>query len=280
MRGCAGLAITLWACLCHAHEVKADDTLVHLRSITIEGGIGGLSAIETRDGRAFVTLSDRGQAYDLTLERTSTEVEVSPRTQPAAQRDSEGLAFAGATLFFSYEDPADVRADNGTVLPRDPAFDLYEKNAGFEALAGAPDGTLYAIPERSGGSTQPFPVHRFRDGAWDTARMVPRRGAFLPVGADIGPDGRLYLLERAFSPLGFRSRIRRFDPDEPNGDIDTLLTTRLGLHDNLEGLAVWTAPSGATCVTMVSDDNFLPIQRSEIVEYVLQSPLAAQNRCD
>ena len=35
--------------------------------------------------------------------------------------------------------------------------------------------------------------------------------SFLVVGADVGPDDRLYVLERDFAFFGFRSRVRSFD---------------------------------------------------------------------
>src|SRR5690606_34680041 len=98
-----------------------------------------------------------------------------------------------------------------------------------------------------------FPVFRFRNGAWDQPFTLPRRGGFLPVGADIGPDGRFYLLERELSSIfGFKSRVRRFDLSETGltGEV-TLLETASGTHDNLEGLAVWRDGAGAIRLTMI-----------------------------
>ena len=109
---------------------------------------------------------------------------------------------------------------------------------------------------------------------------MPQRGPFQPTGADIGPDGLLYILERAFTPLGFRSRIRRVDPNSPGVEAQTLITTSPGVHDNLEGISVWQSHSGATCLTLVSDDNFLAIQTSELVEYALTETLAGDASCD
>ena len=37
-------------------------------------------------------------------------------------------------------------------------------------------------------------------------------------------------------------------------------------YDNLEGIAVWKDGLGIR-ITMISDDNFLPVQRTELVEY-------------
>jgi hypothetical protein len=45
-------------------------------------------------------------------------------------------------------------------------------------------------------------------------------------------------------------------------------------------LAVWQSHSGATCLTLVSDNNFLAIQRTEMVEYALTETLAGGARCD
>ena len=95
------------------------------------------------------------------------------------------------------------------------------------------------------------------------------RGFLMPVGADFGTDNLFYLLERSVSPLGFRTRVRRFDLSQVDLTEETLLTTGQLSHDNLEGISVWTDQNGATRVTMISDDNFLPILRSEVVEYIL-----------
>ena len=278
MRISAGLAIAWWA-----GGSAAGDTLTFVRSWTLTApaaSFGGLSAIETTDGTAFVVLSDRGQAFDLTLDRTQGSTTVRFREQPAPERDSEGLALSETNLFFSYEGPARVFDASGTMLPVLPAFNHMNDNAAFEALAARSDGTVYAIPERSGGTAFPFPVFRFQQGAWDVPRTMPRIAPFLPTGADIGPDGMLYVLERAVTPLGFRTRIRRVDPDTPDGPVETLLKTPPGLHDNLEGLTLWSDADGNVCLTMVSDDNFLRVQRTEIIEYSLASPLAAGQGCD
>jgi hypothetical protein len=141
-----------------------------------------------------------------------------------------------------------------------------QTNASLEALAIDSDGTLYTIPERSGGATQPFPVFRLRNGIWDQPFSIPRRGAFLVTGADIGPDGQLYVLERDFLGIGFRSRVRRFDLTGGNEQI--LLETRLRQHDNLEGISIWQDDQGVR-MTLISDDNYRAFQRTEIVEYRL-----------
>jgi hypothetical protein len=93
---------------------------------------------------------------------------------------------------------------------------------------------------------------------------------FLVTGADVGPDGRLYVLERSFSILGgFASRVRRFAIGRDGLTDETLmLETPPGRHDNLEGISVWQDDDGLR-MTLISDDNQRFFQRTELVDYRL-----------
>jgi hypothetical protein len=79
----------------------------------------------------------------------------------------------------------------------------------------------------------------------------------------------LYVLERAVTPLGFRSRVRRFDLSAPELNEETLLTTLPGQLDNMEALTVWRNAEGQTHVILVADDNWLTIQQTVVAEYGL-----------
>ena len=278
MRKCLGVALSLFGFTATA------EPLTYIRSMPLISDLptfGGISAIEMQNpGIRAMVLSDRGAAFTITLDRTAQSYVIAAVQQPQPHRDSEGLAQSDKHMFFSYEGPAEVWRADKTRLPRHPDFAAYPPNGSLEALAAAPDGTLYALPEQSGGRRQPFPIYRFFQDGWQIIGRLPQRGPFLPAGADIGPQGRLYILERAFSLLGFRSRVRRIDLENPDAEAETLLTTGPGVHDNLEGLAVWRSRSGATCLTFVSDNNFLPIQRTEWVEYALTETLARGAHCD
>lgn len=250
---------------------------------------GGFSAIAlTGEGRDFVALSDRGnftagwvlRGQDgkiAGLAAAPIRPLKGPDNLPLGdyRRDSEGLAILpDGRVFVSFELIARVAffptLDSlGTVLPKSEAFRSMQRNASLEALAVDPAGTLYTLPERSGSPSAPFPVYRYKDGVWDQPFTLPRRGMFLAVAADIGPDGKFYLLEREFHGLaGFASRVRRFTigPDALT-DEETLLQSATGQHDNLEGLSVWRDQAGQLRLTMISDDNMLFLQRTEIVEY-------------
>ena len=245
---------------------------------------GGMSGLEiSDDGRRFVALSDRGTLWegairrragriiDITPERT-TMLRISDGSPVTGNTgDSEGLALApDGTIYVSFEGLTRLAAYPDVTgpairLPRDPSFNGMQVNASLESLAIGPDGALYTVPERSGRPTRPFPVYRLMDRVWTVPFTIPRDDAFLPVGADFGPDGLFYLLERDFTGLGFRSRVRRMALDGTG--IETLLETRTGLHDNLEGISVWRDDTGAIRMTLIADDNFKFFQTTEVVEY-------------
>jgi len=247
---------------------------------------GGFSAIHLSDeGLQFTALTDRGVIVEGELTRQDglisaiiagplmTLRDTQGNRLRAPLTDSEGLAVgADGMLFISFEGETRIRQQQGptgapALLPAHPDFSAMQSNGSLEALAIGPDGALYTIPERSGRPDIPFPVYRFRQDAWDIAFSIPRIGPFLVAGADIGPDGRLYVLERDFLGIGFRSRLRRFELD--GGNEVLLFETSVMTHDNLEGISVWRDTDGALRATLISDDNFRYFQRTEIVEYRL-----------
>ncbi len=251
---------------------------------------GGFSGLDIDpDGKRFYALSDRVALFWGVIERDETGRITGIKL--AGQRhlkdskgrglpgggytgDSEGLAVApDGSIYISFEGLHRVmhhlRPDApGTPLPRPDGFDKFQRNSGMEALAIDAEGALWTLPERSGKLERPFPVWRFKDGKWDQPFTIPRNGNWLPTGADFGPDGKFYLLERDFwGVLGFLTRVRRFDLG-PEGftNEEVLIETFPMRHDNLEGIAVWRDDQG-TRLTMISDDNFFFAQRTELVEY-------------
>lgn len=250
---------------------------------------GGFSGIEiSEDGKRFHALTDRAHLFRGTVLRDErgliTGLEIEDRAHlsdrdgkplpPGQMADSEGIAiapdgriwvsFEGRHRVVGYDDPHGP-ADP---LPRPPILPGMGVNAGFEALALSPEGVLVTLPERSASRTTPFTVLAFEDGAWSEMTRIRRDGRWLPVGADYGPDGRFYLLERDFlGPLGFRSRLRSMvlDADGPK-DEHVLVESWPMQFDNLEGISAWGTPEDVR-VTLISDDNFLFFQRTEVVEY-------------
>ncbi len=291
MRRCArlGLSLALWLL---APPALAQPELV--ASLTLDAqvdGFGGFSGLELdATGTALTATTDKGLMLRARLLRAEDgrptglgNVQLVPITDEAGQdmadwrSDAEGLAIdAQGRHFVSFEGDSgrvwryDRFGGPATPLPSPPAFAELQGNSGLEGIAVDKAGTIYTLPERSGRLDTPFPVWRFRNGRWDQPFSVPRRPPHLPVGLDVGPDGKLYLLERHFSGLFFQSRVRRFTLGA-NGlsEETTVLDTRLGTHNNLEGLAVWADPSGAIRLTMIADNNFQVFLGTDLVEYRL-----------
>ena len=268
-------------------------------------GFGGFSAIEiSEDGARFTAISDHGSWLLGTIDRgadgriakvatTHTQPLRSEKITPLRRdrSDSEGLAIAqDGTIYISFEGVPRVlryKTIDGTAenLPTPKEFSKFPINAALESLAIDAQGVLYTMPEEVPGSKrvriltgQPgnpngadFPVWRFANGAWTQPFTLTRRGSYLPVGSDFGPDGRFYLLERDFHGIaGFSSRVRSFRVTAKGFTDEKIhLESHAGLHDNLEGISVWRDAKGKIRLTMIADNNFMPFQRSELVEYQL-----------
>lgn len=288
------LAISLTACLAVAASAMAVDRqkAQHLDSFTWTSNpawFGGFSALEmSPDGGHMTVLSDRATIVTASIVRSDTGIEAiqiqtankirSSKNKILKGRvgDSEGLVIApDGSLFISFEGVARVAKHSSpdgraTVLPRPTAFDQMAVNGSFEPLAMDQRGWLYTMPESGLTADGNIPVYRWNGKNWSAPFKLPKRGGFLPVGADFGPDGRLYLLERDTGVFGFRSRLRRWDVSKVGiRNEETLFQTSAGTHDNLEGVSVWRDAQGSLRASMISDDNFLVLQRTELVEYAL-----------
>ncbi len=270
------LAVALGAALvCIASGSPAE-----IRTLTLPREPGGLSAIDVLDGGALAyILSDRGFLYRAAIIRDedggaiALDIRDTQRLRHDGETrhpDSEGLALgADGAFFVSTEDPTRLLLyrwgnKDPDYLPALPTQRALDDNRGFEALAIVPDGALYTLFETPDGDE--YPIYRLQAETWSEVARIPAAPGFAMVGADFDTSGRLYLLERAFSPLGFRSRLRRltFGSDMVHSEI--LLTTALGRFDNLEGLSIWTDSAGAERISMISDNNFLSILDAALVE--------------
>ena len=249
---------------------------------------GGLSGLWLPDGGAeILAVSDRGSYVKAKVKRENgiidaidtSEVRPLPlvdnRKPEDFLEDAEGLAVApDGSIYVSYEGhhrvwKFDQDFENPTWTHKWNAFWRFQTNSGLEALAADRHGVIYAIPERSGDWTRPFPVQRYKDGVWDETLQIPRSKKFLVVGADFGPYGKFYLLERDFDVFsGFKSRVRRFSIG-PDGFVDeeTLLETKHSAMHNAEGISVWTGQDGKLMLTTISDDNFVGFLKTLVTEF-------------
>jgi hypothetical protein len=104
---------------------------------------------------------------------------------------------------------------------------------------------------------------------------VRRSEEFDISDATLLPAGDLLILERKFSWLsGIGIRIRRIPLKSvaPGAVIDgpSIFEADLANEvDNMEGIDAHVTEEGETVLTMVSDDNFSPIQRTLLLQFTL-----------
>lgn len=279
LKGAVAFCLLLPALLWLATWAPAPAKLV--ARVDWQGTNGGLSAIDVT-GDEFVALSDQAELFRGQLIRDDAGGLISvtanaphplldPRGHPFFQgnTDSEGVVWAGDEIVVSFEWPARIsrhRLDGSFIkaLPSPDAFYDLEANRSLEALAASQEGELLAIPEMHA-KNGPH-GWTFKEGLWTAIPPFPRTPLFRRTGADFGPDGALYVLERAFLGIGFAARVHRYGPEGR----ELIIASPLWQHGNLEGLSVIEAPDGSTRLIMLTDDNHMWFQRSQIVEYVLR----------
>jgi hypothetical protein len=92
------------------------------------------------------------------------------------------------------------------------------------------------------------------------------------------PSGDLLILERSFGwPTGLLVRIRRIPLTaiRPNALVDGTVLMEADLGDEIdimEGLSVHRTPEGEIVLTLISDDNFLAVQRTLLLQFTLADP--------
>ena len=213
------------------------------------------------------------------------------------ERDAESLALrpapGGGEILVGFEGRHRVLAYRFTGDPR-TAFDApgrpvpglprelsrLDGNEGLEGLAVAPIGTplagdllLFAEGPRPGEADLP---------AWIVGGPSPglfhiaRRDRFSVTDAAFLPGGDLLVLQRRFGVrAGLAMRLLRIPAAEIRAgrtvEGRVLLEADWGWEiDNMEGLAVDTAPDGSTILTLVSDDNGNWFQRTVLLRFRLR----------
>jgi hypothetical protein len=262
---------------------------------------GGLSSLHiAADGRHFLSASDRGQwfrgeiRYDGVRPAGIVDAEMAPMLgsngRPLAQGgrfDTESMASDGHTVYVGIERVNRiVRFDYGKHGLKARAAPVavpagvgkLPNNAGLEGLVYVPrgkplGGTLIAFAERgldAAGRHTAFLIGGPHPGSF----ALQRHGGFDISDATILPTDDVLLLERSFNWLqGVAVRLRRI----PLGDIKpgavvdgaALLVADMAYQiDNMEGIAAHRAGED-TVLTLVSDDNFSPIQRTLLLQFRL-----------
>jgi len=267
---------------------------------------GGFSALAIdASGRTLLALSDAGSWFRASLDYDGRKLKglsdgvIGPilgddgkPLRDERLRDSEGMALASGdpkegTAFVSFEQrhrivryPFNVERFGppaGTV-PLPGGTKGLSGNRGIEAMtvirAGRLKGTLVAFAEGTAsgiGNLQGWLI----GGPTPGSITLERIGGFDVTDATSLPDGGIVVLERRFRfSEGVQMRIRRIAAAEiKKGAViggEVLLQANDSFNiDNMEAIAAYRAPSGETVLTLMSDDNFNPLQRTLIMQFAL-----------
>jgi hypothetical protein len=262
------------------------------------GGLSGLWI--ARGGERLITVSDRGtlwlaeaeHADDGTLIGLAGWRAVEPGALPGDPsgrgRDAEALAAVDGDLVIAYEGAHRLRrvpradpAGQATPLPTLPGLSE-QHNRGIEALVALDDDALLAITEgvwMPGGDLAAWLIEGDRASP---LAYAPTAG-FAPTGADRLED-TIYVLERRFSLLeGLAARVVALDAADVRPGA-RLVAREIGvlrppaISENFEGIAARRAPDGSVLVYLLSDDNFMPLLRSLLLQFSVRAtpPVAAR----
>ncbi|WP_417830897.1 esterase-like activity of phytase family protein [Terasakiella sp.] len=242
---------------------------------------GGLSALLKKDGR-LLAVSDRAHLFQFNpdmslvdimplLEKNDDELDGDHRV------DSESLADAGDGLIYvSFERDDRIVPYNlaGYVMGKELPLpkEVYDLpfNDGLEAVETSSDGRLVIVAE--GPKDAPSTFLWVQDGTtkWQ-AYKLPLSDGFRPTGLTRLPDdGRMVLLERFYRPLqGVAIRLSVLNVEI--GQREKVLATLRSPTplDNFEGIIAEKNEMGETILTLISDDNFSPLQRTLLMKLLL-----------
>ncbi len=252
---------------------------------------GSFSALAVAGDR-FLMVSDGGQVVRFRMDARWTPRGIRFGDLPAGpgtgwekrHRDAESLTRDPHTgrVWIGFESVNQIwrYGADGVRGASPPAMARWRSNGGAESLARLSDGRFVAISESPpyGGAARvglvwagdpverPTPAVRFT--------YIPTPG-YDPADVTELPDGRLLVLERRLAlPFRWSNRLMivpraMLAPGAiVRGRAIATLAAPL-VHDNFEGVAA-TREGDATILWLVSDDNWLPIQRTLLVKFRLE----------
>lgn len=250
-------------------------------------GFGGVSAMAV-ENRRLIMLSDTGLVIDVLPDfanrrATGTISGVAPDCGYDGQkmsRDSESLAVDPATgvrwIGFEHRNVIcriDPRQPGSARFVAPSAMRKWPKTGGAEAMARLDDGRFVAIAERPRGGGRSSPVAVFDRDPLDRKALVaaklfvpPKRHR--PTDLVELPAGALLALTRFYRPpFAFDGRLIVIDRKAQRSFRMagvTIARFTAPLDENFEALAV-TSAQGRTYVWAMTDDNFMPFQRTILV---------------
>lgn len=226
----------------------------------IEMDAGGTMLLAAQDTGALIqarVARDLEGEITALLDVTNFRIKLASGDPPPRFKwDVEGLArLPDGQLALAFEGYARVEllsapGERPTPTHRWDRFERHWGNTAFEAVTPLPDGRLMAVLE-----PPKEPVQLYDRSKWRSGPVLPTTQGYRVTGADLGPDGCLYILSRRFGLMGgFRFRIERFThPGDPAPQlVYQSPPARLG---NAEGLAAWPSQRGTLRLTLVTDNG-------------------------
>lgn len=251
-------------------------------SALVADGQGGLTAVADSGEAARFAVGPSVRLLSLgalPVPVSSGELTAARDTESATRDPATGriwIGFEGTNRIARYD--LSLARLEASVAP--PAIADWPRNGGAESLARLADGRFLAISETGRAAPGVRPALLFPGDPTDPATAPPIRfGYGPPAGTDPSdatqlPDGRLLVLNRGVGfPEGFSATLVLIDPRtiRPGAVVAGTPIARLArpfVIDNLEGVAA-TLEGGRTVLWIISDDNFLPFQRTLLLRFAL-----------
>ena len=252
------------------------------------GGISGITLSE--NGENFVLLSDKSFFFKGKIIRDNLNKIIDLKILEKGQlSSSKGEILTGKNIdsesivkidkrgyYISFESNNRIMYHEtlkgpGKFIPKHSDFDKLLFNDGIEALAIKDNGELYALPELPPKGKDFHPIYKFNNNSWSIIDKIKIDQGFKIVDAEMIDDENLITLERKFSFYdGFKIRLRRikFEKDIIKKS-EILLESLPWEYYNFEGLGKWKDRYGNIYLTLVSDNQFSPLLKTEVKEFIL-----------
>jgi hypothetical protein len=252
-----------------------------------------------RDGTHFIAASDWGVWFrGRILYENDSPVGIGDAVMapildtdgnPSPRIDTESMATDGRWLYVGIERTNRILRYRygeklfntpGENVPVPPEIRDLPYNQGLEALVLVPrefplGGTLLALSEQGldiAGNIKAFLIGGPTPGKF----TVKRTDSYDISDAASLPQGDILILERKYEPdRGMMMRIRRIPLSEirPDALVDGPVIFEADARyniDNMEALSVHRSRSGDIILTLMSDNNFLPTQRTLLLQFALK----------
>jgi hypothetical protein len=253
-----------------------------------ESRFGGISAMHVESGQV-IAISDAGILlhFALPVAGASNTLRVRPLTvsgEDKTDRDTEALLAHGRHVWIAFERQNSVLRFNrrdwrleSAAQPR--VMRDWRGNSGPEGMVRLADGRFLIFSEGRNDDERFSDVVLFdgdpaEPGTPATALRYRRIPGFRVTDAALLPDGRVLVLNRRFSPFeGVAAKLALVETGDLRpgailqgrevADLRSPLTV-----DNMEALSV-EREGGRTIVRIASDDNFMALQRTLLLEFEL-----------